>query len=135
MRWDVVVAAWLAPIRADSVVKGLLGDDAEFNQAGERDHAIPGLEYTLVSPGVIYSEVYWRTLVQLDMWMYELADVTALEKALVRLLHFDTPVSIGSIPMWSEMQEGGVALAGAADGISGRSIDFQLTYLRGQYTP
>ncbi len=135
MRWDAAVAAWLAPIVADSAVKGLLGDAPEFNLAVERDHAIPGLEYTLISPAVPYMEVYWRTLVQLDLWMYALADVVALERALVRLLHFDTPVTIGSISMWSEMQQGGVALAGAADGIFGRSMDFQLTYLRDRYTP
>ena len=135
MRWDAAVTAWLAPIRADSVVKGILGDDAEFNLAGERDHAIPSLEYTLISPAVLFQEVYWRTLIQLDMWSHDLAELVSLEKALVRLLHFDTPVTIGAIPMWSEMQQGGVGLAGAADGVFGRSMDFHLTYLRDKYTP
>ena len=135
MRWDVAVAAWLAPIVEDSAIQGLLGDEPEFNLAGERDHAIPGLEYSLISPAVRYMEVYWRTLIQLDLFAYTLAEVVALERALVRLLDFDTPVDIGSIPMWSEMQQGGVELAGASDGIFGRSMDFHLTYLRGKYTP
>ncbi len=135
MRWDVVVAAWLVPIKADSAIQGLLGVDPVFRLAVERDHAIPGLEYKLISPAVRYMEVYWRSLIQLDLFAYALAEVTALERALVRLLDFDTPVVIGTIPMWSEMQQGGVELAGAADGIFGRSIDFQLTYLRDKYTP
>jgi len=135
MRWDAAVTAWLAPIAADSVVQGILGTAPEFNLAGERDHVIPSLEYTLISPAVLFMEVYWRTLIQLDLWSYDLAELVSLEKALVRLLHFDTPVTIGSIPMWSEMQQGGVALAGAADGVFGRSMDFHLTYLRDKYTP
>lgn len=135
MRSDVVVPAWLVPIAADSVVQGILGIAPEFNMAGDRDHKIPSLEYTLVSPAVLFQEVYWRTLIQLDMWTYDLAELFSLEKALVRLLHFDTPVTIGSIPMWSEMQPGGAALAGAADGVFGRSIDFHITYLRDKWTP
>ncbi len=135
MRWDVAVAAWLVPVAADSAIQGLIGVEPEFNLAGERDHAVPGLEYSLISPAVIFQEVYWRTLIQLDLWAYTLTEVVALERALVRLLHSDTPVTIGTIPMWSEMQQGGVALAGASDGIFGRSMDFHLTYLRGKYTP
>ncbi len=135
MRWDAAVPAWLAPVAADSVIQGLLGVVEEFNMAGERDHVIPSLEYSMISPAVLFQEVYWRTLIQLDMWTYTLPDLVTLEKALVRLLHFDTPVEIGSIPMWSEMQQGGVALAGAQDGIFGRSMDFHLTYLRGVYSP
>ncbi len=135
MRWDVAVAAWLVPVKADSAIQGLLGTVPVFRLAVERDHAIPGLEYKLISPAVRFMEVYWRTLIQLDLFAYTIEEVIALERALVRLLDFDTPVSIGSIPMWSEMQQGGVELAGAADGIFGRSMDFHLTYLRGKYTP
>lgn len=135
MRWDITVAAWLVPVKADSAIQGLLGVKPVFRLAVERDHAIPGLEYKLISPAVRFMEVYWRTLIQLDLFAYTIEEVIALERALVRLLDFDTPVSIGSIPMWSEMQEGGVELAGAADGIFGRSMDFNLTYLRGKYTP
>lgn len=135
MRWDAAVAAWLVPVAEDSAIQGLLGTEPEFSLKGERDHAIPSLEYSLISPAVKFMEVYWRTLIQLDMWAYTLADVVALERALVRLLDFDTPVVIGAIPMWSEMQQGGVELAGAADGVFGRSMDFHLTYLRGMYTP
>ena len=134
MRWDAAVAAWLVPIAADSVIQGVLGTDPEFNLAGERTFVIPSLEYSLISPAVLFQEVYWRTLIQLDMWTKTLADLVALEKALVRLLHYDVPVSIGAIPMWSEMQPGGVALAGAQDGTFGRSIDFHLTYLRARYS-
>ena len=135
MRWDAAVAAWLAPVAADSVVQGLLGTVTEFNLAGERDFAVPGLEYTLISPAVPFHEVYWRTLVQLDFWMRSLADLVSLEGALVRLLHYDTPLSIGAIPMWSQMIVGGTPLEGARDGIFGRSMDFHLIYLRDRYTP
>ncbi len=135
MRWDAAVAAWLVPVAADSVIQGILGTAPVFNMAGERDYVIPSLEYSLISPAVLFREVYWRTLIQLDMWAYELAELNSLEEALVRLLQFDTPVDIGTIPMWSEMQQGGVALAGAQDGVFGRSMDFHLTYLRGMYTP
>lgn len=135
MRWDVAVAAWLVPVADDSVVQGLLGTVPEFNLAGERDFAVPGLEYALISPAVPFLEVYWRTLVQLDFWMRSLADLVSLERALVRLLHYDTPLSIGSIPMWSQMIVGGIPLEGARDGNFGRSMDFHLIYLREKYTP
>jgi hypothetical protein len=135
MRRDAAVEAWLVPVAVDSVVQGLLGPEPEFDMAGEQDYAVPSIEYSLISPAVLFGEVYWRTLIQLDMWLYTLAELNSLEGALVRLLQFDTPVDIGTIPMWSEMQEGGVALAGARDGVFGRSMDFHLTYLRGMYTP
>jgi len=135
MTWDEAVAAWLVPVAADSVVQGLLGTVPEFNMAGEHDFKVPGLEYTLISPAVPFHEVYWRTLVQLDFWMRSLADLVALERALVRLLHYDTPLEIGDIPMWSQMIVGGVPLEGARDGTFGRSMDFHLIYLREKYTP
>ena len=135
MRWDAAVAAWLEVVAADSVVQGLLGTDPEFNLAGEHDYAVPSLEYTLVSPAVPFREVFWRTLVQLDFWMKTLADLVSLEGALVRLLHHEVPVTIGAIPMWSQMIVGGTPLDGAKDGIFGRSMDFHLIYLRDRYTP
>ena len=135
MRWDAAVAAWLVPVAEDSVVQGLLGTVPEFNMAGEHDYAVPSLEYTLISPAVPFFEVYWRTLIQLDFWTKKLSDLATLERALVRLLHFDTPVEIGSIPMWSQMIVGGVPIEGARDGNFGRSIDFHLIYLREKYTP
>ena len=134
MRWDAAVAAWLVPIAADSVVKGILGDVPEFNLAGERDFIVPSLEYTLISPAVPFREVYWRTLVQLDFWTRSLADLTSLEEALVRLLHLQVPATIGSIPMWSQMLDGGGPLTGAADGHFGGSMDFHLIYLRARYS-
>ena len=135
MRWDAAVEAWLEVVAADSVVQGLLGTDPEFNLTGEHDYAVPSLEYTLVSPAVPFREVFWRTLVQLDFWMKTLADLVSLEGALVRLLHHEVPVTIGAIPMWSQMIVGGTPLDGAKDGIFGRSMDFHLIYLRDRYTP
>lgn len=135
MRWDAAVAAWLAPIKANAVVQGILGVDPEFSLAGERTFKVPSLEYTLISPAVLHLEVYWRTLIQLDMWTKTIDQVVSLERALVLLLHSDTPVTIGAIPMWSEMQPGGGELPGSTDGTFGRSIDFQITYLRDRYTP
>ena len=135
MRWDAAVEAWLEVVAADSVVQDLLGTDPEFNLAGEHDYAVPSLEYTLVSPAVPFREAFWRTLVQLDFWMKTLADLVSLEGALVRLLHHEVPVTIGSIPMWSQMIVGGTPLAGAKDGVFGRSMDFHLIYLRDRYTP
>lgn len=134
MKWDAAVTAWLAPVAADSVVQGLLGPVTEFDLAGEREFAIPGLEYTLISPAAPFREVYWITLIQLDMWMKTLPDVIALERALVRLLHFDTPTTFGAIPMWSQMIPGGGTLTGSKDGIFGRSLDFHLIYLRARYS-
>lgn len=134
MRWDAAVAAWLAPIAADSVVKGLLGDDPDFYLAGERDFKVPSLEYSLISPAVPHFEVYWRTLIQLDFWTETLADLITLEKALVRLLHLEVPATIGSIPMWSRMLDGGGPLTGATDGQFGSSMDFHLIYLRDRYS-
>ncbi len=130
MTWDDAVADWLALVAADSVVQGLLGVDPEFNMAGDRDFKVPSLEYQLISPAVPHLEVYWRTLVQLDFWTKTLADLVTLEKALVRLLHYDTPLTIGTTPMWSQMLVGGTPLQGARDGTFGRSMDFHLIYLR-----
>lgn len=135
MRWDAAVPAWLAPVAADSDVQDLLGTVTEFNHVGERDFAVPSLEYTLISPATPLHEVYWRTLVQLDFWMKSFADLVSLERALVRLLHYDWPLPIGGIPMWSQMIIGGTPLQGARDGIFGHSMDFHLIYLRDRYTP
>ncbi len=135
MTWDAAVADWLALVAADSVVKTVLGTAPEFNLAGEHDFKIPSLEYTLISPAVPFREVFWRTLVQLDFWTKTLPQLVTLEKALVRLLHYDTPLTIGTTPMWSQMIVGGTPLEGARDGTFGRSMDFHLIYLRDRYTP
>ena len=135
MTWDDAVKDWLAPIAADSVVQGVLGVDAEFNLAGEHDFAVPSLEYTLISPATPFLEIFWRTLIQLDFWTKTLPDLVTLEKALVRLLHYDTPLTIGTTPMWSQMIVGGTPLEGARDGTFGRSMDFHLIYLRDRYAP
>ena len=135
MRWDAAVAAWLVPVAADSDVTDLLGLAPEFGMVGEHDYVVPSLEYSLISPAIPFREVYWRTLIQLDFWTKTLDDLISLEKALVRLLHFDWPLTIGTIPMWSQMIEGGTPITGAADGVFGRSMDFHLIYLRDRYTP
>ncbi len=134
MRWDVAVAAWLVPLTTDSVVTGLLGKDPQIDLVGERDFVVPSLEYSLIVPAVLFQEVYWRTLVQLDYWLETIPDLVTLEKALVRLLHFDTPTTFGSIPMWSELVPGGGELPGSKDGVRGGSLDFNLTYLRSKYS-
>ncbi len=134
MTWDDAITDWLALIAADTVVQGLLGTDPEFNMAGERTFVVPSLEYTLVSAAVPHLEVFWRTLVQLDYWTKTMADLVTLEKALVRLLHYDTPLTIGTTVMWSQMQAGGTPLQGATDGHFGRSMDFHLIYLRNRYS-
>ena len=134
MRWDVAVAAWLVPLTTDSVVTDLLGADPQIDLVGERDFVVPSLEYTLVDPATKYQEVYWRTLVQLDFWLETIPDLIKLEKALVRLLDFDTPTTFGVVPMWSEMVPGGGPLPGSKHGTRGGSIDFNLTYLRSLYS-
>ena len=134
MTWDDAVADWLSVVAADSVVQDLLGTAPEFNLAGERDYVVPSLEYTLISPAVPFREVFWRTLVQLDFWMSSLADLTSLEAALVRLLHHDVPVTLGTTKMWSQMIVGGTPLEGAKDGVFGRSMDFHLIYLQEKYS-
>lgn len=133
MRWDAVVPAWLAPIAADSDVRGVLGTDAAFYMAGEREFEIGSLEYQLIVPAVLDREVFWRSLVQLDFWVRTMADLVTLEKALVRLLHFDLQVAIGGIPMRTEFVGDGRPLEGAADNTFTRSLDFRLTYLRNRY--
>ncbi len=130
MRWDVAVAAWLVPLTTDSDVTDLLGLDPQIDLVGERDFVVPSLEYTLVVPAQLFQEVYWRTLVQLDFWLETIPDLVKLEKALVRLLHFDTPTTFGAVPMWSEMIPGGGELPGSKHGVRGGSLDFNLTYLR-----
>ncbi len=134
MRWDAAVAAWLVPVAADSDVTDLLGLAPEFDMAGEQDFAVPSLQYSLVVRATPHLEVYWRTRIQLDFWTETIADLQTLEKALVRLLHHEWPLTIGTIPMWSRMIEGGGPLRGAKSGIFSGSLDFHLIYLRARYS-
>lgn len=135
MRWDAAVAAWLAPIAADTDVTDLLGLDAkELNLEGEQDYAVPGIQYTLLTRDVPFQEVYWRTRIQLDFWTSSLPSLVTLEKALVRLLHLQVPATIGTIPMWTQKIEGGGPLPGAKDGVFSGSMDFRLIYLRDRYS-
>ena len=135
MRWDTVVPAWVEVIAADTDVRDVLGTGRAFYMAGEREFEVDSLEYQLIVPAVLYREVFWRTLIQLDFWVRTMADLVKLEKALLRLLHFDLAVTIGGIAMWSQHVGDGRALEGAADNTFTRSLDFQLTYLRNRYDP
>lgn len=130
MRWDVIIDAWLGLATADSVVQSVLGTSPEIWMAGEREHEVPSLEWSLISD--TEGENWEVTGVQLDPFVRSIADLTTLEGALRRLLHHDTPITAGTHELWSQLTGGG-PLPGLDDGIIGRHIDFRLTYLRGRY--
>ena len=130
MRWDTIVAAWLAHIVADSEVRAVLGEPPAVWMAGEREYTVPSLAWHLIAD--TEAENYETTMVQLDFWVTSSQDLTKLEKALRRLLHHDTPVTLGGVELWSEL-DGSRPMDGPTQGILGRSLDFRLTYLRGRY--
>lgn len=128
-----MVPAWLTRIVDDADVQSVLGTDPRFFMAGERQFEAGSMEYTLVTRGIPEREVFWRTLVQLDYWVRSMDELTTLERALVRLLHSDLPVTIGGESMETMLVGNGGPLAGAADQTFTGSLDFRLVYLKGRY--
>jgi len=131
MRWDAVIpVAVIAPIMADTVVQGVLGDPPAFFMAGERQFRVASMQWQLIAN--TEGENFERSLVQLDCWVRTIDDVRTLERALRRLLHHETEVSVGGLDLWSRYV-GSRSLGGATDGTIARSLDFELTYLRGRF--
>lgn len=132
--WDAVLPLWLDLALADSEVASVLGDSPPaVYLVGERDRQVPAMEYTLVVAG-LETEVYESSLVQLDLWTATIEQLVTLEKALRRLLHHDTTITLGGIKILTQLT-GGRPLAGAdRDGALNHSLDFRLQYLRGKYS-
>lgn len=131
MRWDVVVDAWLGLVTSDTDVQSVLGEYPEFWMAGDREHEVPSLEYSLISNGE--GELWEVSDIQLDLFTRSIADLVELEKALRRLLHHDLPIEVSTGPMWSQFR-GSRGLSGPSDGVLRRGLDFRLTYLRDRYS-
>lgn len=130
MRWDTVVDAWLGLVTPDTDVRSVLGQSPEFYMVGERERAVPSLEYSLIAN--TESEIWEISDVQLDYFTRSIEDLVKLEKALRGLLHHDLSITVSGIELWSELT-GGRPLQGPSDGVLSRSLDFRLTYLRSKY--
>lgn len=130
MRWDVIIPAWLDPIKADSDVRSVLGNSPALWMVGERDYDVPSCEWQLIAD--TEGENYEVTLVQLDFFVHKLQDVQTLERTLRRLCHHDTPITLDGHELWSQLVGGG-PLQGPDDGVLRRRLDFRLTYLRSRY--
>lgn len=132
MRWDVIIPAWLAPVKADSGVQSVLGSPPELWMVGERAYKVPSMEWQLLTDPE--GENYEVPLLQLDMFVRGLDKYVTLERAVRLLCHHDTPITRDGHELWSE-RTGGGPLQGPDDGVIRRRHDFRLTYLRGKYAP
>jgi hypothetical protein len=121
----------VAPVAADSDVLAVLGNPPAFYMAGEREFKVNSMRWTLIAN--TEGENYEESLVQIDFWVRSLANVRTLERALRRLLHHETEVTIGGLELWSKYIDSR-PLTGATDGTLARALDFRLTYLRERYT-
>jgi hypothetical protein len=122
----------VAPVVADSVVQSVLGNPPAFFMAGEREFKVNSMRWQLVAN--TEGENYEVSLVQIDFWVRTLTEVRTLERALRRLLHHETEVTIGGLDLWSQYLDSR-PLMGATDGTIARALDFRLTYLRGRFVP
>ena len=122
----------VAPIAADADVQSVLGNPAAFYMSGEREFKVNSGRWTLIAN--TEGENYEESLVQIDFWVRTLTDSRTLERALRRLLHHETEITIGGLDLWSKYIDSR-PLGGAKDGTIARSLDFRLTYLRERYVP
>jgi hypothetical protein len=120
----------VAPVAADSDVLAVLGTPPAFYMAGEREFKVNSMRWTLIAN--TEGENYEESLVQIDFWVRSLAHVRTLERALRRLLHHETEVTVGGLELWSKYVDSR-PLTGATDGTLARALDFRLTYLRARY--
>jgi hypothetical protein len=126
----VIPTCLVAPVAADSDVLAVLGNPPAFYMAGEREFKVNSMRWTLIAN--TEGENYEESLVQIDFWVRSLTHVRTLERALRRLLHHETEVTIGGLDLWSKYIDSR-PLTGATDGTLARALDFRLTYLRGRY--
>lgn len=130
MRWDTVTAAIVAGIAADSDIQSVFGASPAFTMAGDRDHAIPSLEYSIIPGGE--HETFETAMIQLDFWVRSFSELVTVERALRALLHADLPITMGGVRLWSTF-DGSQRLEGAREGTFTRSLDFRLEFLREVY--
>lgn len=129
MRWDTVIRAVLAEVRADAVLGSLY--TGRVRLAGAGDYRAPLLELTLIADGE--GEQWAPVTIQYDQWNDSSDAMRLSERRLRELFHLEAPRAVQGIVMWSEYVDGDVIGAPDRDGRFGRAIRFRHTPLRERY--
>ena len=128
MRWDHVVEATLQAVESDPILSALFGN--HVYRSGDRDFAVPSLDWTLFSD--VETDRFNPLRILWDVFTRADEDQISAERALRRLFHRDLPVVISGVRMWAEYA-GRVEIQGLPDGIRGSATDFVFTPIRSRY--
>jgi hypothetical protein len=143
MRWDALLKAAGDVAATHPDLAAIFGDNIrlhgtwKLDTPGQPDGSpplpnVPLLELRLVSD--LENELWAPTIIQWDIWVKTLPEAVRAERALRRLFHADSYVTIGGIEMWSEYLDGDSSTATPdRDGFFGRAIRFRHTPLRERY--
>lgn len=131
MRWDEIIPAWIDRIESNDDVASVLGDPPALYMAGEREHEVPSLEWTLLTPG-LEGEIWEVCLIQTDLFTRSMDDLRTLSSGLRAAAHHDLRITVGGHEIWSRL-DAARTLQGAQDGIHNVSYDFRLEFLRSKY--
>ena len=139
MMWDVVANAWVALVRADSVLATVLAPTATetgvtlhvYPAQAARPVRIPSVEYSFVSD--THDETFNSLIMQVDYWALNDAQARVIERRLRRITHRDTARTLGGHRMWTQYIDARSHQYTAKLGVVHRSLDFEMTPLREQY--
>jgi hypothetical protein len=126
MRWPDVTEAMAQAATADVVLAGVYGSNIRMK--GAQEHAVPGLEYTLVSD--VETELWEPMVVQWDQYALTLDDLIASERALRALFSSDLATTIGAVAVYCEFLDGVNIEAPSGDNCYARAIRFAIEPLR-----
>lgn len=133
MRWDQVIPAVVALLRADAARPAALERTAIHEARDATAVTVPGLTWYMVSD--IEEEVWNPILTQWDVFARDWAEMAVLEGWIRGLLHADLPQVIGGIRMWTQLVDART-LPVPEDmnpGLVHRQLDIRLTAARSKY--
>jgi hypothetical protein len=130
MRWDDVVLAHLAAVKADPTILSIVGLDAILAD-GDRNLTVPSLVYKVISD--VNGENFEDVRIQWTLFTRSVATLIDGEAALRRLFHHELPATIGGLNMYSLYQDDRADVEGLADGIRGSSQSFTSSPVRSRY--
>ena len=112
MRWDAVLTAAVAALKADAALVTALGGARVYDSRAPRDLVIPSVTWTLVSD--VEEEVWERIVVQFDIWsrpsiapaIDARTRAATIERRVRRVLHSDVFRALGGVVMATLFQEG-----------------------------
>lgn len=126
----MIPVALVAPVAADPDVQAVLGNPPAWFMEGERQFQVNSMRWQRIANPE--GENWEEALIQIDWWVRRLEDSLAIARALRRLLHHDTPITVGGERLWSQYVDSR-PLNGARDGTIAESMDFRLTFGRSRY--